>query len=424
MEGGTLPVRRWPPILVGLLMLLTCVAGIAGAGEGKPSKAQEGRDRLKEVQRALGRERDKVREATKREGSLSKELTKIEDDLKSRSKLLRDLEAKLRGSSQRIGRLGQDIRYTEQRLGKSRTLLQRRLRAIYKQGRFSYLRTLLSSEGVSSASRRLKYLSAIAGQDRRLMRTYGASLEELSRKRAELEQYKTEVAQATTQAAQTRNQIVEEQRKRQQLLVSVREEKAAHLGAVKELERSAKDLQALIARLQSEEERQRRAARTSPRREAARPDSSKSREKEEVPDIPDDGRFAGLKGKLPWPTAGELISTFGRQEHPRFRTVTFNRGIEIATSQGRDIVTVAEGTAIYADWFKGYGRLVIVDHGGGYFTLYAHAAEILVKPGESVARGQVIARVGDSGSLAGPQLYFELRHKGKPLDPIAWLAPR
>jgi septal ring factor EnvC (AmiA/AmiB activator) len=104
--------------------------------------------------------------------------------------------------------------------------------------------------------------------------------------------------------------------------------------------------------------------------------------------------------------------------------VTFNRGIEIAAAQGKDIVAVAEGAVIYADWFKGYGRLIIVDHGSGYFTLYAHASDILVKAGEAVRGGHVIGKVGDSGSLEGPQLYFELRHKGKPQDPLAWLQPR
>jgi septal ring factor EnvC (AmiA/AmiB activator) len=79
---------------------------------------------------------------------------------------------------------------------------------------------------------------------------------------------------------------------------------------------------------------------------------------------------------------------------------------------------------IYADWFKGYGHLIILDHGGGYFTLYAHASEIQARLGDSVSRGQVIGKVGDTGSLEGAQLYFELRHKGKPQDPLAWLQPR
>jgi septal ring factor EnvC (AmiA/AmiB activator) len=291
---------------------------------------------------------------------------------------------------------------------------------MYKQGRLGYVRMLLSADDFSSVGRRLKYLSALAAQDQRLMQTYSASLTDLSQKRTELEQYKKEIAEASEKAAVTRGQIVEEQKKYRVLLAKVREDKAEHLAAVKELERSAKDLQGLIARLQSEEERQRRASRAAPKREPSRGESGK----EEALDLRDDGRFERLRGKLPWPAKGTLASGFGRQEHPRFHTVTFNRGIEITAPQGRDIVAVAEGTAIYADAFKGYGRLVILDHGGGYFTLYAHCADMLVKAGDAVAGGQVIAKVGDSGSLEGPQLYFELRHKGKPQDPLAWLQSR
>lgn len=405
----------------GLLLVWAILQGGAGpafAGtEDKPPRTQESRDRLREVQRELGREREKAREAGQKEAALARELQRLDQTLKERTQTLRGLEAKLQQSSQRIAGLSQEIAATEGRLTRSRSLLGRRLRAIYKQGRFGYVRMLLSAEDFSAAGRRLKYLSAVAAQDQRLMQTYSAALADLSQKRAELTRYKAEVADAKEKAATTRGQIAEEQRKRRILLASVREEKAGHLTKIKELEASAKDLQALIVRLQSEEERQRRSSRAPARREA--PGG-----KEEAPDLRDDGRFERLKGKLPWPAAGPLGSTFGRQEHPRFHTVTFNRGIEIAAPEGKDIVAVAEGSVIYADWFKGYGRLIILDHGGGYFTLYAHASEFLIRPGESVSRGQVIGKVGDTGSLEGPLLYFELRHKGKPQDPLAWLQPR
>jgi septal ring factor EnvC (AmiA/AmiB activator) len=404
-----------------MILLATAGPGL-GATEGKAPRSQESRDRLREVQRELGRERNKVKEAGQKEVALARELARLEEDLKQKTQTLRGLEVKLRDGNQRIARLSQETGSTEARLTRSRSLLKRRLRAMYKQGRFGYVRMLLSAEDFSAAGRRLKYLSAVAAQDQRLMQTYGTTLADLSQKRAELERFTAEVADAKEKVATTRGQIAEEQRKRRILLASVREEKAGHLAKAKELEVSAKDLQALIARLQSEEERQRRLGRAPARRETSRGEVPGG--KEEAPDLRDDGRFERLKGKLPWPAVGSLASTFGRQEHPRFHTVTFNHGIEIAASEGKDIVAVAEGAAIYADWFKGYGRLIIPDHGGGYFTLYAHASEILVRPGESVSRGQVIGKVGDTGSLEGPQLYFELRHKGKPQDPLAWLQPR
>ncbi|MBP2670375.1 MAG: exported protein of unknown function [candidate division NC10 bacterium] len=424
VDWGCVNALRTGWAVAGAAVLLLAAGGaLAGSTEGKSPRSQESRDQLKEVQRELGRERQRVKEARRKEESLSRELAALEEDVKNKTRLLRDLEAKLRGSSQRITKLSRDIDGTDTRLQRSRVLLRRRLRAMYKQGRMGYVGVLLSAEDFSSAGRRLKYLSALAAQDQRLIQSYNSSLTELSQKRAEFARYKKEVSEASVKAGATRNQIVEEQRKYRVLLAKVREDKAGHLAAIKELEKSAKDLQGLITKLQSEEERQRRASRAAPQREASRGESA-GKPPEASLDIRDDGRFERLRGKLPWPASGALASTFGRQQHPRYNTVTFNRGIEITAPLGRDIVAVAEGTAIYADWFKGYGRLVILDHGSGYFTLYAHASDILIKAGDAVSGGQVIAKVGDSGSLEGPQLYFELRHKGKPQDPLAWLRSR
>lgn len=410
-------------VLLGGAVLLLTAGPALGATDAKAPPTQESRERLKEVQRELGHEREKAKQAGKKEAALARELQRLERDLRQKTQALRALEAKLSGSTQRIAKLSQEIGATEAGLEHSRTLLKRRLRAIYKQGRFGYVRMLLSAEDFSAAARRLKYLSAVAAQDQRLTRTYGATLADLSEKRAELTRYKAEVADAREKVATTRGQIAEEQRKRRILLASVREEKAGHQAKIKELEAAARDLQALVARLQSEEEkRQRRLSRAPARRGRSRAEGPGGRAA--GLELGDDGRFERLKGSLPWPAAGALASSFGRQEHPRFHTVTFNRGIEIAAPEGKDILAVAEGTVIYADWFKGYGRLIILDHGAGYFTLYAHAAEMRVRPGDAVVRGQVIGKVGDTGSLEGPQLYFELRHKGKPQDPLAWLQPR
>ena len=413
--------RRFASAVLGGLLLATMAIPVHGATETKAPRAQESRERLKDVQQELGRERNRFKEARQKEAALAKELARLEQGLRQKTQSLQGLEAKLRDSTQRIAGLSQEIAANDRRLTQSRSLLKRRLRAIYKQGRLGYVRTLLGAEDFSAAGRRLKYLSAVAAQDQRLMQTYSTNLTDLARKRTELQRYQAEVADAKDKVSTTRGQIAEEQRKRRVLLASVQEEKAGHLAKIKELEVSAKDLQALIARLQSEEERQRRSSRAPARRETPR--AEVPGEKEETLDFRA-ASFERLKGKLIWPAAGPLSSSFGRQEHPRFHTVTFNHGIEIAAAEGKEIVAVAEGSAIYADWFKGYGRLIILDHGGGYFTLYAHASEVLVRPGESVSRGQIIGKVGDTGSLEGPQLYFEVRHKGKPQDPLAWLQPR
>lgn len=388
-------------ILVSWLLFLPTTAWDHGE-----SPLQEKQEKLKELKSRIIKERQRAKEVSEQERSVAHHLVHIDGELKRKTAEFRELEAKLEKSGERIRRLSREIAAVEEKLQGARTLLAKRLRALYKQGRLRGLRFLLASDGLAETATRLKYLTAVASQDQRLISGYTATVSELHEKREELEGYKAEIARNQALAGEKRQEILEEQRVRRLLLARVREEKAGHLATLKELEEASQELQALIARLKAEEEAARRRALQGEGR------------------ILDGSVFAALRGKLPWPTEGALTSTFGRKEHPRFKTVTFNKGIEIKAPEGREIVAVHDATVLYADWFKGYGRLLILDHGGGYFTLYAHALELLVKRGDRVSKGQVVARVGDSGSLEGPQLYFELRYKGKPQDPLAWLLPK
>ena len=119
-----------------------------------------------------------------------------------------------------------------------------------------------------------------------------------------------------------------------------------------------------------------------------------------------------------------MVAEYGPQVNPRFGTKTFRNGIDIEASEGSNIAAVFPGHVVYTGWFRGYGNLIIVDHGDEYYTVYAHAADIRVTEGDEVKQGQIIGTVGDTGSLQGPRLYFEVRHEGKPQDPSHSLRPR
>jgi septal ring factor EnvC (AmiA/AmiB activator) len=177
------------------------------------------------------------------------------------------------------------------------------------------------------------------------------------------------------------------------------------------LSEAAHRLEAFIAELK---EKQRRMARVSP---SAPPRTA--------PRGPVTGTgFAAWRGRLLWPADGKVVGGYGAQVHPRFGTKTFRNGIDIDVAEGTSIVAVYAGRVLHTGWFRGYGNLIIVDHGGEYYTLYAHVADVKVKEGDEISQGQVIGTVGDTGSLQGPRLYFEVRHEGKPQDPAQWLRPR
>ena len=176
--------------------------------------------------------------------------------------------------------------------------------------------------------------------------------------------------------------------------------------AIGELTEATKRLEVFIRDLQA---KQRRLAKVPP----AKPGT----------DAPGVG-FGSLRGRLPWPTEGRIIAAYGAQVHPRFGTRTQRNGVDIEANQGREVGAVYAGHVIYTGWFKGYGNLIILDHDNEYYTLYAHMAEIQVKEGDDVRQGQRIGTVGDTGSLEGPRLYFEVRYQGKPQDPEQWLRQR
>jgi septal ring factor EnvC (AmiA/AmiB activator) len=132
--------------------------------------------------------------------------------------------------------------------------------------------------------------------------------------------------------------------------------------------------------------------------------------------------FAARKGKLPRPVQGQVRRSFGLVVDPDYQTEIFHKGLEIQAPRGDQVRSVAPGRVRMAGWFRGYGKLVIVDHGQGYFTVSGHLADIFVEVGDSVEPGDALGTVGDTGSLEGPGLYFEVRRGSGPLDPADWLA--
>lgn len=121
------------------------------------------------------------------------------------------------------------------------------------------------------------------------------------------------------------------------------------------------------------------------------------------------------------PVKGKIISFFGPFKNKKFNVINFQSGIKIKSDRGEPIRAVSDGHVLYASWFKGYGNMIIIDHGDSYYTVYAHAEELFTTKGTRVETGQVVATVGDSGSMIGPNLHFEIRHHGKPIDPLKWI---
>ncbi len=387
--------RALVPIGLALLLL---AGGLHADDQGT---LREKKQRLERLKKEIQEERKKAHETAAKEAAAEATLKRIQEQLDKKTQELTALEANLKNEERALRELRQETTHTERELGEITERWASRLRALYKQGQYGVFRLLFSAESVTDMVRRTKYLKIITAQDRTLSDRYAVAVTDLGKKQTTLESRKAALEKSRNRIRTTEAAIADEKWRQRILLARLREEKEGYLTAVRELETVSGRLQDLINQLS-------KRAKAAPKPSPALPS----------------GAFAAVKGKLPWPTSGDVASRFGRNQHPKFNTATFNKGVGIRAPLGQQIQVVHDGTVLYADWFRGYGKLVIVDHGEDFYSLYAHASDLLVQVGDAVRVGQPIGRVGETGSLEGPQLYFELRYRGEPQDPLAWLSPR
>ena len=355
---------------------------------------------LERVRRELEKAREERSSYANRETRILGQLNSLDSDLSLKERLLAGLERK-------EGRLASDLALTRERLDRERALLderrdvlRRRLRNIYKVGEKPGLQVLLGATSAVDLVRRFDWFLLIAAQDRRLYGDVQESVAAVRTAETDLARQMEEVQGVRAESEREREDLLSKRDQRGELLESVRGEKRRRESVIAELEAAEKQVQKLLAEL---EEKAARAA----------------LEGGEL----DGDTFVAAKGRLPWPVAGKVTRWYGIQKDRRFGTSTFNGGIDIAAERETEVTAVHPGRADYVNWLPGYGQCIILSHGGGYYSLYAHTAKVFVSVGEYVAAGDVIASVGDTGSLVGSALHFEIRRDAEPIDPAPWLAP-
>ena len=384
------------------LAVLAVVPAAAQTKRDDPLQAEQ--RKLQQTQKQLKEERERAAAARARETSLLAELEEIERRLAAKKGEAARLEARIKKAQSDVQMFrGEITRLERQRAGQVNALAGR-LRVMYRvHAQGGALPVILSGEDPATRAVAVRHLASLAALDARLIQEYRVTSEKLADRKGREEAQQQELASLHEEAKREQAEVDREVAKRRVILAKVRDERAYHERMVGELTEASHRLEAFIRELQA---KQRKLARVPPPKGGIEP-----------PGI----GFGALKGRLPWPTEGRIVTGFGAQVHPRFGTRTFRNGVDIEAAVGREVLAVHGGHVIYTGWFKGYGNLIIVDHGNEYYTLYAHIADIEAREGEDVRQGQRIGTVGDTGSLAGPRLYFEVRYQGRPQDPEQWL---
>jgi septal ring factor EnvC (AmiA/AmiB activator) len=398
-----------------VVLVLAALLPLSAGADDDAAKKKE----LQRIKQEMERKKREIRQSDRRERSVLSEMERLDravqagnTDLSKQERLLRDSEIALNETQGEASGL-------QERVANLRQSYRARVRALYKMSRSGSTGALVLADDFSAAVKGVKYLAAIAGRDREVITAYGSTLADLSERRAEIERKRDDLVRRRRFVETKRTDLAAERRRKETLLASVRRERGLYEQTLQELEESSTGLWTMIRK--ADEERKQAAALEKKRAaELARAAAPRSM----PPEKASPPAAAPGKGTLPWPATGQVVTPFGVQRHPQFGTVVFRRGIEIAAATGSAVRAVSAGQVAYADWYKGYGQLVIVEHGGGVYSLYGHLARIDAAAGSRVQRGQVIGLVGDTGSLKGPKLYFELRANGEAQDPQAWLAKR
>ena len=346
------------------------------------------REQILEARERVGEREREEREIFERLEQLDRSLDRMVSEL-ARARELADLAAVALQRTQ-----AQAVEATA-RLEATREAMNRRVVALYKMGEVGPLRVLFSSASLPELFARASTLRKLLEYDADLVARYQRDQEAVEVARRNAEEGARLRDLAAEQLETRRRQHEKERASKTALLARVRQDRTLERAVLVELERAARALEEKLVSLGE-----------SSRLDVATLDAM---------------NFASHKGKLPTPVRGTLRTRFGRVVDEEYGTETFNKGVEFAVDHGDSVRAVAFGEVRFAGWFRGYGKIVILDHGGQYFTVSGHLADLFVEVGQTVDRGDTIATAGDTGSLTGPSLYFEVRQGGEPLDPLSWL---
>ena len=334
---------------------------------------------------------------TRKETSIVNSLNDIDLTLDKARKNALSLKKELADFEKEIKKATNTSEELQERIKNSEEYASKRLVAIYKLNWLGKIYVLASAQSVYELFYRKKVLEQVLAYDENIWENLIDNKEKLSQLLAELKTKKKERLAVETDLEKEIEMMSLERQKRSQLLDDIRKKRSLKLAALESLKQAAENLDHTVISLKSE------ADLTEPKENI----SIKS--------------FSSLKGLLNMPVKGKIVSFFGPHRNKKFNVINFQSGIEIKADRGEPIRAVYNGRILYARWFKGYGNMIIIDHGNNYYTIYAHAQEIFASQGDTVEMGEVVATVGDSGSMIGPSLHFEVRHHGKPVDPLKWI---
>ncbi len=378
-----------------ILLLILAAALLFGRAAGQDTSGFD--ERLFRIRRQIEEVKGRIVEEEQKEETI---LSSLERILLHKSLIKTELNlynVQMEKTSAELTGLRRRIPVLRDKLEREKRSMEKTLETLYKYGRLDFFQFFFQTKDITDLVAEHKNLTILADYQEAVLRSYRATLAELAETEKALLAKTDELGRLIEGTKGKRRELEGEELQHKRLIDQIHRNKASYEQTLRELEDRARELARLMEKLQ--------------RQEIILP----------TPFIP----LYERKGRLPWPVEGRVVTKFGVEKHPQFNTSTRNNGIDIAPLKKDAVVkAVHAGKVVYADYFQGYGNLLILDHGLSYYSLYGHCSSFLAAIGDLVEAEQPLAVSGDTGSLKGVSLYLEIRNKAKPLDPLKWLTPR
>jgi len=383
-----------------LLILALASSALAGPETGKQEELKDLRGRIEALQQEL-------EQASEDRSEAADGLKKSERRISNVARSLRDLESKQRRLARELKKLEEEARLVNGEITDQQKRLAILLRERYVQGGNDAMKLMLNGQNPGEVARNLEYYGYIGRARAEIIREYQDSLSRLSALKDKTQVQRDNLSQVKSDRVAQKKTLEDEKSTRQQVLYKLSEQIRNQRKEIDTLVRDEKRLARLIERLA---------------RMAVPKPQSTVKPGQKVNRVADSSLagldFDRLKGKLALPVAGEILHRYGQNREgggPAWK------GLFIRARQGQEVRAVGSGQVAFADWLRGFGNLLIIDHGDGFLSLYSNNESLYKQPGDPIRAGDVVAAVGATGGQDEPGLYFELRRQGKPFDPLTWV---
>jgi len=369
-------------IILSLLLLTVWLA----PAQAEPTIQQQ-RSRLQQIQQRLDAVRAKARQLKAKEQSAVSHLSVLQQKLERTQIQLEDSQFRLNRSQSRLKATGQALDKATSKFERQQVTAGSRMRAIFKHRQTNLWEALLTAPDLVAFMTRYQFFKHVTKQDAQILFELDRQMAEITHQKRKYDE-QVQTISSITATISNQKAVIEEDREEQSSFVSkLRTERAAYEQAAEQLERDSRQIETMIRRMLASRKKTPRMG---------------------------TGRFL-------MPVSGSLNSNFGPRLHPIHKVVKPHRGVDFGAPHGTPIRAAEGGVVLYVGWYGGYGKIVMIDHGGDLVTLYAHTSRYVVETGAKIARGQVIAYIGSTGLSTGPHLHFEVRRNGTPVNPIGYL---